>query len=255
MTAKRNKPAAVAATVSSRKNTAVSLAQNNAEDGDGNMLVDDKDSLGGDDVAVLTLKRKRQLDVPDGASTVLNVCRGVYDGNFSPALSFAGQALLNTGCQLLQWARQPDAGMRSFASSILAQSSQICLPYYGLTIERATATQDGFVFRYTDCGGDCRGGNSRNPRCDTCGFAHRNSMKMVKKAHIPNAIRAGSRSRIDYIANDPMKARIEIEALRKENSRLRYHAQRYRIYVCMSYQPSRHPLSVARDQPVVAGKK
>ena len=44
--AKRNKPAAVAvaaaATVFPRKNTAVSLAQNNSEDDDGNMLVDNK---------------------------------------------------------------------------------------------------------------------------------------------------------------------------------------------------------------------
>ena len=43
-------------------------------------------------------------------------------------------------------------------------------------------------------------------------------MKMVKKAHIPNAIRAGSRSRIDYIVDYPMKARIEIEALRTASS-------------------------------------
>ena len=126
----------------------------------------------------------------------------------------------------MQWARQPDAGVRIFASSFLAQSSQICLPYYGLMIKRATATRDGFVFRYDDCVGDYRGGNSRNPRCDACGVAHRNSVKMAKKAHIPSAIRAGSRSRIDYIAYDPMRARIEIQALRKENSRLRYHAPR-----------------------------
>ena len=154
------------------------------------------------------------------------MCRGVYDGNFGPALSFSGQALLNTGCQLLEWARQPDAGVRSFALSILAQSSQICLPYHGLTIERATATRYGFFFRRTNCGGDCRGGNSRDPccDCDACGVDHRNSKKMVEKTHIPNAIQAGDRSRIDYIANDPMRARIEIQALRKENSRLRYHA-------------------------------
>ena len=48
----------------------------------------------------------------------------------------------------------------------------------------------------------------------------------MKRAHIPNVIWADIRTRIDFIANDSVKAKIETEALRKENSRLRYHARK-----------------------------
>ena len=93
-------------------------------------------------------------------------------------------------------------------------------------IERAILPQDEFVFCRTNCGGDCHGGNSHNSRCDVCAVAHINATENVKRAHIPNVIRTDISTRIYFIANDPMKADISIEALRKENNRLRHHAQK-----------------------------
>ena len=74
------------------------------------------DSMNVDVLMIAIRKRKRQLDL---------LCR---DDNFGHSLSFAGRALLNIGHKLLQCARQPDAGVGSFFSSLLTQSSQICLP-------------------------------------------------------------------------------------------------------------------------------
>ena len=42
-------------------------------------------------------------------------CRGIYDGRFGAALQFAGRAMLNTGRLLLEWSREHDAGVTSFA--------------------------------------------------------------------------------------------------------------------------------------------
>ena len=51
-------------------------------------------------------------------------CRGIYNGRFGAALQFAGRAMLNTGRLLLEWSREHDAGVTSFARSALAQSTR-----------------------------------------------------------------------------------------------------------------------------------
>ena len=63
-----------------------------------NTVVDASTSpqLNGDDMSVdedgnvTTRKRKRQPGSPTAKPQTLNSCRGVYDGNFGAALSFAG---------------------------------------------------------------------------------------------------------------------------------------------------------------------
>jgi len=145
-------------------------------------------------------------------------CRGVYNGSFGAALSFAARTMLNTAHKLLQWAAQPDAGIQSFTNSSLATSRQMFLPYRVMTMERASTAQDGFVFYREGCKGDCSNGARR---CDICSNAKRNSQKCVTRSHTPHAGRADPRTSIENIANDPIKAKIEIEALRAENKRLR----------------------------------
>ncbi len=48
--------------------------------------------------------------------------RGVYDGFFGPAFTFAAKSLQHTTNQLQQWAREQDLGVKSFADSILSTS-------------------------------------------------------------------------------------------------------------------------------------
>jgi hypothetical protein len=61
------------------------------------------------------------------------------------ALHFAGKSMLHTGHQLLQWAKEPDAGSKSFSSSKLATTGNICLPYYNMFLNRAFNPEDGFI--------------------------------------------------------------------------------------------------------------
>lgn len=85
-------------------------------------------------------------------------------------------------------------------------------------MERAPSASDGFTFRKEDCEGTRDG----NLCCDTCRVTRKTSTKYIKRLHTPNVVCADISTNISYIANDPMKARIEIEALREENQRLRY---------------------------------
>ena len=48
--------------------------------------------------------------------------------------------MLNAGHRLLEWARQPDAGMKSFATSFLAELSLLCIPFRDMTMERVKKT-------------------------------------------------------------------------------------------------------------------
>jgi hypothetical protein len=43
-------------------------------------------------------------------------CRGVCDGFFRLALTFAAKSMEHTANQLQQWAREPDLGVKSFAN-------------------------------------------------------------------------------------------------------------------------------------------
>jgi hypothetical protein len=75
----------------------------------------------------------------------LSECRGVCDAYFGMALHFAGKSMLHTG-HILRWAKEPDAGIKSFSSSILAKTGNICLPYYKMILDRSCNPEEGFIF-------------------------------------------------------------------------------------------------------------
>jgi hypothetical protein len=54
-------------------------------------------------------------------------CSGISNGFFGEALTFAARLMQHTGNQLQRWAKEPDLGVKSFASSILLTSRSICL--------------------------------------------------------------------------------------------------------------------------------
>jgi hypothetical protein len=65
------------------------------------------------------------------------LCRGVHDGFFRKALTFAAKTMHHTANKLQQWAMESDLGVKSFADSILSTSRSICLPYHGALLNRA----------------------------------------------------------------------------------------------------------------------
>ena len=82
-------------------------------------------------------------------------CKGSYSGNSGAALSFVGRSLLRTGQKLLKWAKEPDAGLSSFSSSALASSRHLCMPHFGMDIERTDSPSDGYLMRDVGCVGTC----------------------------------------------------------------------------------------------------
>jgi hypothetical protein len=91
-------------------------------------------------------------------------CRGVYGGFFGPALTFAAKSMEHTANQLLQWASEPDLGVKSFAKLILSTSQSICVPYQGVLLDRSINPREGFVFRAESRSGNCSNGK----RCNHC---------------------------------------------------------------------------------------
>ncbi len=63
-------------------------------------------------------------------------CRGISNGFFGQTLTFAARLMQHTVNQLQQWAKEPNLGVKSFASSILSTSRSICLPYQGMVLDR-----------------------------------------------------------------------------------------------------------------------
>ena len=110
-------------------------------------------------------------------------CRGIYNGRFGAALQFAGRAMLNTGRLLLEWSREHDAGVTSFARSALAQLMQMLLPHRGMDVRRAGS---GFSIFHTECQGKCDG-LSRKRRCDVCDGADdmRRDVRTVYQPAVP----------------------------------------------------------------------
>ncbi len=84
-------------------------------------------------------------------------CRGICNGFFGQALTFAARLMQHTVNQLQQWAKEPDLEVKSFASSILLTSRSICLPYQGMVLDRMSDSHKGFVFRAESCSGICSG--------------------------------------------------------------------------------------------------
>jgi hypothetical protein len=65
-------------------------------------------------------------------------CRGISNGFFGQALTFAARLMQHTVNQLQQWAKEPNLGAKSFSSSILLTSWSICLPYQGMVLDRTS---------------------------------------------------------------------------------------------------------------------
>ena len=143
-------------------------------------------------------------------------CRGIYDGCFGAALQFAGRAMMNTGRLLLEWSREHDAGVKSFARSALARSTQMLLPHRGMDVRRAGS---GFSIFHTECRGECDG-RSKKRRCNACNDAN-NMRRDVRAVYQPAVPAVARTSRIDYIARDPAVARAEIIAGREREREVR----------------------------------
>jgi hypothetical protein len=83
-------------------------------------------------------------------------CSGISNGFFGEALTFAARSMQHTVNQLQQ-SKEPDLGVKSFASSILSMSSSISLPYQGMILDRTSDSREGFVFRAESCNNQCFG--------------------------------------------------------------------------------------------------
>jgi hypothetical protein len=84
-------------------------------------------------------------------------CRGISNGFFGHSLTFAARSMQHIVNQLQQWVKEPNLGVKSFASSILSTSRSIYLPYQGMVLDRMSNSSEGFVFRAESCGGICSG--------------------------------------------------------------------------------------------------
>ena len=96
-------------------------------------------------------------------------CKGNSNGFFGQALTFAARSMQHTVNQLQQWAKEPDLGVKSFASSILSTLRSICLPYQGMVLDRTSNSREGFVFRAESCSGISSGQRFKSGlRCSFC---------------------------------------------------------------------------------------
>ena len=100
-------------------------------------------------------------------------CRGISNGFFGQSLTFAARLMQNTLHQPQQWAKEPDLGVKSFASSILSTLRSICLPYQGMVLDRMSNSREGFVFHTESCSGICSG--QPGLRCSFCDSQRRRS--------------------------------------------------------------------------------
>ena len=82
-------------------------------------------------------------------------CRGISNGSFGQALTFAARSMQHIVNQLQQWAKEPDLGVKSFASSILLTPRSICLPYQVMVLDRMSNSREGFVFSAKSCSRIC----------------------------------------------------------------------------------------------------
>jgi len=149
-------------------------------------------------------------------------CIGLNSGSSGTVLSFVAHSMLNTAHQLLDWTRDKDGGLNKFASSVLATSTHLLLPWRGMVVNRAKDALNGFVISSVKCtlktlmGGN----NSKSERCDCCLENKKKCQEIIRSKHGPITQVPNRKSRIDYIAQNPAKAELEIRHLRAENKRL-----------------------------------
>ena len=121
--------------------------------------------------------------------STLSRCLGLYDGFFGTALYFVGRSMLHTGRRLIEWAKECDAGVASFRRSALANSSELLLPFRGMTVRKAA---EGFSLHRTDCEGSIA-----SHRCSACSEGRRQSVKYVTKLFQPQNSSFGIKTRIE----------------------------------------------------------
>lgn len=149
-------------------------------------------------------------------------CIGLNSGSSGTVLSFVAHSMLNTAHKLLDWARDTDGGLNKFASSALATSTHLLLPLRGMVVSRAKDALKGFVISSVKCtlktlmGGN----NSKSERCDCCLANKKKCQEIIRSKHSPTTQLPNRKSRIDYIAQNPQKAELEIRHLRAELKRL-----------------------------------
>ncbi len=129
--------------------------------------------------------------------------------------------------QLQQWAKEPDLGVKSFASSILLTSRSICLPYQGMVLDRMSDSREGFVFRAESCGGICSGQRFNSGLgCSFCVSQKKWGSEKIRQSFEPSNGCAGKWATIQKISMNPELVAIEICKIRKENRWLRHELSR-----------------------------
>ncbi len=143
-------------------------------------------------------------------------CRGISNGFFGEALTFAARSMQHTVNQLQRWAKEPDLGVKSFSSSILLTLRSICLPYQGMVLNRTSNSREGFVFRAESCSGICSG-----LQCSCCVSQKKWGSEKIRLSIKPSTGCVEKRATIQKISMNPAMAAMEICKICKENRQLR----------------------------------
>jgi len=135
-------------------------------------------------------------------------CSGISKGFFGQSLTFASRSMQKTVHQLQQWAKEPDLGVKSFASSILSTLRSICLPYQGMVLDRMSNSHEGIVFHAKSCSGICSG--QPGLRCSFCDSQKKWGSEKIRQSIKPSTGCVGKRATIQKISMDPTMAGMEI---------------------------------------------
>jgi hypothetical protein len=117
-------------------------------------------------------------------------CRGISNGFFGQALTFAARSMQHTANKLQQWVKEPNLGVKSFANSILLTSWNICLPYQGMVLDRTSNSCEGFVFRAESCSGICCGNSQHFGKgllqCSFCDLQVKKGSEKIRRSIKPS---------------------------------------------------------------------
>jgi hypothetical protein len=137
------------------------------------------------------------------ASPPLESCRGISNGFFGQALTFAARSMQHTVNQLQQWAKEPDLGVKSVDSSILSTLRSICLPYQGMILDKTSNSREGFVFRAESCRGICSGQRFNSGlRCSFCDSQKKWGSEKIRQSIKPSTGCVGKRATIQKNLNE-----------------------------------------------------
>jgi len=139
-------------------------------------------------------------------------CRGISNGFFGQSVTFAARSMHHTVNQLQQWAKEPDLGVKSFASSILSTSRSICLPYQGMVLDRTSNFHEGLIFRAESCSGIC-GGQRFNSglRCSFCDLQKKWGSEKIRQSIKPSTGCVGK------LSMNPVMAAMKFSKICEEN--------------------------------------